>query len=89
MKNQLNAGDFESKFSELLADAIAKGYEINIVLIAECYRQAATNLGLPPTGADDLHIVDIHSSLSAPGVLPPAKNARVLKNKIYDLIYMH
>ena len=89
MMNQLNAGDFESKFAQLLTDAMAKGREISIDLVAECYKQAAADLGLAPTGADDLHIADIHSSLSAPGVLPLEKNARTLRNKIFDLIYMH
>lgn len=89
MTHQLSAGDFELKFSELLADAMLGGRSMSRELVAECYKEAATAMGLAPTGADDLHVNDMYSSLSAPGVLHRAHNAAELRRRIFAVVYMH
>lgn len=89
MTHQLNAGDFESKFADFLADALVAGQLFSLNLVEECYKKAATSLGLPSNRADELHIVDMHSSLSALGVLPIVSNANALRRKIFELTYIH
>lgn len=89
MTRQLNAGDFESKFSEFLADALILGRQLDLHLVGECYQKTAKNLDLPPTGADNLYIENIYSSLSIPTALHINVNAGALRKKIFDLIYMH
>lgn len=86
---KLSAGEFESKFSELLADAMLTGRAISRELVAECYMEAAAVLGLAPTGADALHVQDMYSSLSAPGALPSSRNVAALRRSIFGVIYMH
>lgn len=89
MTSQASAGDFEIKFSETLANRLLTGERLSIELVRDCYRQAGEALGLPVSGADELHVADIFDGLSNYSSRLAALGKTKLSKVIFDMIYMH
>ena len=87
--SQLSASDYTSVLAKKLADELLAGEQLTLQSVEQNYHSTAAACGLPPTGADSLHIKDIYNLVAREATALSVMSKDDAARRIFSLIDMH